>query len=108
MAGDWMKVEKVTPRKPEILEMAAILGLSADDVFGKLFRLWAWADDHTQDGNARGVTEKWIDRYLCADGFASALIQAGWVTSKSGELQFVNYDQRNMSAFASIGGAGSA
>jgi hypothetical protein len=102
MAGDWMKVEKVTPRKPEILEMAAILGLSADDVFGKLFRLWAWADDHTQDGNARGVTFALADSEIGVTGFADAMHEVGWLERiepcqdfPRGGVCFVNFTRHN-------------
>ncbi len=42
MAGDWMKVEKVTPDKPEIEAMASKLELDPDAVFGKCFRIWRW------------------------------------------------------------------
>jgi hypothetical protein len=33
MAGDWMKVEKDTPEKPEIYRIAEILGISQGDAF---------------------------------------------------------------------------
>jgi len=102
MAGDWMKVEKVTPQKPEILEMAAMLELSPDDVFGKLFRIWAWADDHTEDGNAHGVTPALLDSTMSVTGFARAMQEVGWLEligksdlAPRGGVRFVNFERHN-------------
>ena len=102
MAGDWLKVEKVTPKKPEILEMASILELSPDEVFGKLFRIWAWADDHTEDGNAFGVTPALLDSEMCVTGFARAMQEVGWLeyleksdSAPRGGVVFVNFERHN-------------
>ncbi|MEY2727076.1 MAG: hypothetical protein RLZZ458_2943, partial [Planctomycetota bacterium] len=56
MAGDWIKIQHVTPDKPEVWQIAEITGLEADAVVGKLLRIWIWADQQTVDGNARSVT----------------------------------------------------
>lgn len=98
MAGDWIKVEKCTPTKPEILEMAGILGLSPDEVFGKCFRIWSWADDHTEDGNARGVTPALVDSTMGVTGFAKALEAVGWLEhleKPRGGVRFVNFERHN-------------
>lgn len=102
MAGDWMKMEKVTPRKPEVLEMAGTLKLSPDEIFGKLFRLWAWADDHTEDGNAHGVTRALLDSTIGVTGFANAMAEVDWLRDleKSdqfprGGVTFANFDRHN-------------
>ena len=44
MADFWIKIEKSTPDKPEIFEMAEILGVDPDAILGKLIRVWAWMD----------------------------------------------------------------
>ena len=44
MAGEWIKIERSTMDKPEILRVARILGIDKDAVLGKLIRLWAWFD----------------------------------------------------------------
>ena len=90
-----MKVEKVTPRKPEILEMASILKLNPDEVFGKLFRLWAWADDHTEDGNARGVSFLTVDNEMGVTGFSKAMVKVGWLDRSGTSLRFVNFCRHN-------------
>jgi len=79
MAGDWIKLEIATPDKPEVFQMAEILDIDPDEVTGKLFRIWIWADQQTFDGNARGVTKMLLDRITNKQGFASALEKVGWI-----------------------------
>lgn len=50
MASSWIKVEVITPDKPEIFQIAEILNIDPDAVLGKLVRIWAWADQQTIDG----------------------------------------------------------
>lgn len=57
MASSWIKVEVITPDKPEIFQIAEILNIDPDAVLGKLVRIWAWADQQTIDGNAGSVTQ---------------------------------------------------
>jgi hypothetical protein len=42
--GDWLKVGKDTPKKPEIAILANRLGVSRGDAFQSWFFLYAWAD----------------------------------------------------------------
>jgi DNA replication protein DnaT len=51
MAGEWIKIQTVTPDKPEVFVIADRLGIDPDAVVGKLVRLWIWADQQTTDGN---------------------------------------------------------
>lgn len=81
MASNWIKVEVITPDKPEIYHLAERLSLDPDAVLGKLIRLWVWVDQQTIDGNANcnaaSVTKNAIDRITFATGFADALISVG-------------------------------
>jgi hypothetical protein len=95
MAGDWLKVEKITPDKPEIEEIAAALDMDPDAVFGKCFRVWRWFDDHTEDGNAPRVTKASIDRRVGVVGFAAAMQAAGWLAEVEGGVSLVNFDRHN-------------
>ena len=95
MAGDWMKVEKVTPDKPEIDGMAAVLGIDPDAVFGKCFRIWRWFDDHTLDGNAPSVTKALLDRRVGVTGFADAMESAGWLVATNGGVSLPHFDRHN-------------
>ena len=100
MAGDWIKVECTTPDKPEIIAMAEILGIDQDAVFGKLMRIWIWADSQTVDGNAGGngvsVTVSFLDRCTHVTGFGNALEKVGWlIRCPDGRLTFPNFVRHN-------------
>lgn len=95
MAGDWIKVESVTPDKPEIHLMSEALGIDPDAVFGKVFRVWAWADQHTLDGNAPRVTKSSLDRIAGVTGFADAMIACGWLTATEEGFEFPNFARHN-------------
>jgi len=99
MAGDWIKVQHVTPDKPEVIGIADHLGIDQDAVTGKLLRLWIWADQQTFDGNAGGngisVTTSFIDRCTSVAGFADAMIRVGWLSSSDGRMTFPNFDRHN-------------
>ena len=95
MAGDWIKVELNTPDQPEVVRMADILGIDQDTVFGKLFRIWAWADQNSIDGQGMMVNEAFIDRLVSWPGFGTAMKMAGWLTGKDGNLTFPNFTRHN-------------
>jgi hypothetical protein len=95
MAGDWMKVEKVTPDKPEIEAIAGILDIDPDAVFGKCFRIWKWFDDHTTDGNAPSVTKNAIDRRAGVAGFADAMEKAGWLVTNGEGVSLPRFERHN-------------
>ncbi len=95
MAGDWIKVEHATIDKPEVLQMADLLHISADDVLGKLVRVWTWFDVQSLDGNAGSVTGvtlmKFIDRLVTSQGFAATMLKVGWLT----DTGIPNFDNHN-------------
>lgn len=68
MAGDWLKMEKSTPDKPEVFAIAAEVGIDPDAVVGKLLRIWSWFDTHTGNGNADRVTPALLDRIAGVPG----------------------------------------
>jgi hypothetical protein len=84
LAGDWIKFELATIDKPEVLQMAEILGTTSDDVVGKLLRVWGWFDQRSINGDAGGVTSvtlmKFIDRHVGSNGFAACMKKVGWLT----------------------------
>lgn len=87
MAGDWIKLEKATADKPEVWQMAEILGIEPDAVLGKLVRVWCWFDGQTEDGNVGSVTSetlsKRIDVTTNQQGFAAAMRSVGWLNGTS-------------------------
>jgi hypothetical protein len=95
MAGDWIKIEHVTPDKPEIHRIASILGISAEAVFGHLVRLWVWADQQSLDGRqivAKCDTINCICR--CAK-IANAMQEVGWLVTEGEYVTFPNFDRHN-------------
>jgi len=91
----WLKIETNTPDKPEIWAIADALQIDADAVFGKVFRVWRWFDEHTEDGNARGVTFSMIDRIAGVTGFAQAMADTEWLIKHEGSISLPNFDRHN-------------
>ena len=81
MADFWIKVEKGTPDKPEVFEIAEILQIDPDAVLGKLIRVWCWLDSNSENGHIKTVTHVLIDRLTSHKGFAESMVRVGWLTS---------------------------
>lgn len=99
MAGEWIKMRTDLAEDPAVIGIADELDMDEDAVVGKLHRLWSWADRQLSDGNARSVTEKWVDRYVNAPGFARAMAKQGWLVIDSAGVTFPNFE-RHMSQTA--------
>ena len=95
MSGDWAKIELNTPDKPEIWMIADTLDIDPDAAFGKVFRVWAWFDEHTENGNAPSVTKRLLDRNVGVTGFCDAMLQAGWMVEEEGLIGLPNFDKHN-------------
>lgn len=95
MAGDWIKVQKDTPDKPEVLAIASRMGLDPDAVVGKLIRIWSWFDTHTIDGNALSVTFSFLDRLTGVTGFAEQVALVGWLEQNGQSLMLPNFGNHN-------------
>jgi hypothetical protein len=95
MAGDWIKVESVTPNKPEVFKIADLCDIEPEHAFGSLLCIWIWADQHTEDGNAVSVTRKLVDRTAGVSGFADAMEKVGWLVIDTDGACFPNFDRHN-------------
>jgi hypothetical protein len=95
MAGDWIKLQKDTPDKPEVLAIATRLGIDPDAVVGKLVRIWSWFDTHTTNGNASSVTFSFLDRITGVTGFAEQVALVGWLEQNGHELMLPNFGFHN-------------
>lgn len=95
MAGDWIKLQKDTPEKPEVLAMATRLGIDPDAVVGKLVRIWSWFDTHTVDGNAQSVTFALLDRISGVTGFAEQMMFVGWLVESGSMITLPNFSYHN-------------
>jgi hypothetical protein len=95
MAGDWIKLQKDTPDKPEVLAIASRLNLDPDAVVGKLVRIWCWFDTHTVNGNASCVTFSFLDRITGVTGFAEQVALIGWLVQDGHNLRLPNFEYHN-------------
>lgn len=92
MAGDWIKFEHATPRKPEVFQIAAELGIDTDTTVGLLIRFWVWVSENLSEkcpevfGHAA-----MIDAIVGRSGFAEAAIRAGWLHIENNTLSIPNY-----------------
>lgn len=94
MADFWIKIEKTTADKPEILEMSEILNIDdPDTVLGKLIRVWAWFDSNSENGHAPSVTKVLIDRVTGVKGFTDALVTVGWMSRTDSGYYMSNFDR---------------
>ena len=98
MAGDWIKVEKITPDKPEIAILARELGISQADAFLSWFRAYSWADGITADGFVPNLSLADGDSLSrCCPGtfrtLASPILK--WVEETPGGLIFSKWNRHN-------------
>jgi hypothetical protein len=93
MAGDWLKMRHDLADDPATIRLAACCRLDEDAVIGKLFRLWSWADRHTQEGKADGVGLEWVDRTVRCPGFAAEMVRVGWLEETGQGLTFPRFDR---------------
>ncbi len=92
---DWIKVEKGTPDKTEILHIARVCGVSANEAFGAWFRLWAWFDGETGDGHLRFLRKEDCDAKAGLAGIGEALAAVGWIEFGDGGAVVINWDRHN-------------
>lgn len=110
MAGDWIKWQKGLTRKPEVIQIAARLGLSRHAAAGLLMEVWEWTDDHveidetlsgsdtdTRPGSVRlGDSPTLLfDATFGVSGLADAMTAVGWMIVRSGSLVFPNFARHN-------------
>lgn len=80
MAGEWIKVERSTAEKPEVLRIARELCIDRDAVFGKLMLVWMWFDANSYNGVVDGAVDADVDALARQDGFAAQMRAVGWLT----------------------------
>jgi hypothetical protein len=100
MAGEWMKVELCLPEKPEVLMVAGMLGITADEVVGKLFKVWGWASRNCYGGGVTHVTVlPHLNDLVGEKAFTDCMQKCGWLRIENDVVTFVNFD-RHMSQSA--------
>ncbi len=105
MAGEWIKIESITPDKPEVIRLTRILNagrelslkLDRDLILGKLVRLWSWFDRVSVDGVVDGVVSTDVDDLVRLPGFIDALKVVGWIDfdDEKERVWIPNFDEHN-------------
>lgn len=95
MAGDWIKMRTNLDTDPRVIEISSTLAIPEMQVVGCLWKLWAWADSHSLDGNAIRVTNVTLDSFTRVTGFADALRKVGWLEGRDNALTFPRFDEHN-------------
>jgi hypothetical protein len=94
MTAHWIKVEKSTPSKPEVMQLAAILDIDEFTVVGHLVAFWCWVDTNlSQECPAAHGTIRGLDRIAGRSGFCKAMIEVGWLVFRNGEFSVPNLDR---------------
>lgn len=93
MSSDWMKMEVATPDKPEVFEIAGILNLDPEVVFTKLFRVWSWFDQHSENGNAPVTLRALLDSRANVTGFCAAMEKVGWLKIDGQFITLPNFER---------------
>lgn len=79
MAGDWIKVEKATVRKPEISALARLLGIPRHAALGLMLEFWCWIDEVAVDGVVDACVDADVDATFATPGLARALEIVNWL-----------------------------
>lgn len=97
MAGEWIKVDRTTPEKPEVLRIARELCVDRDAVFGKVMLVWMWFDANSRNGVVDGAVDADVDALVRQVGFAHAMRAVGWLSDgpKNHGLKIPNFDRHN-------------
>jgi hypothetical protein len=100
MAGDWIKVERATLHKPEILEAAELLGMKRREALGLFLDYFAWLDENMPDscnGFVTHVSRMSVDETLHAAGFAAVLEAIGWAKFDDAKrmLTVIHHERHN-------------
>jgi hypothetical protein len=97
MAGEWIKVEKATCDKPEVMRMSRALGIDRDAVLGKLVRVWMWFDANSVDGVVDGAVDADVDGLVTHPGFAECMRAVEWLSEapRKAGLCLPNFERHN-------------
>jgi hypothetical protein len=95
MAGDWIPMRTNLAKDPAVIAIAAATGLTEAAVVGSLHQVWSWANEHLEDGRARGVTAEWLDRLVGTTGFAAAMLAAGWLEAGGDGITVPKFERWN-------------
>ena len=91
----WIKMRVSLADDPAVITMARHLKASAYEVVGLLHSVWSWANLHTEDGIALGVTPDWLDHKFDRKGLSEAMMQVGWLLEDDSGIVIPKFDRHN-------------
>ncbi|MHA7813291.1 MAG: hypothetical protein ACX94C_07875 [Phycisphaerales bacterium] len=95
MAGTWIIMKHDLPSTPEVKRITRATGAEcAALTVGRLHAVWVWADKQTEDGRVQAELADVDDEAGC-DGFAQAMVDAGWLSVDGDTLVFPNFGDHN-------------
>lgn len=97
MFDDYMPLRLDLLEDAHLLRIAELLRISDDETFGKLFRVWRWAQRNTITGTIT-ATERTVNRIAGKSGFASAMANAGWLVIGDGTVAIPEWEKWNSKA----------
>jgi hypothetical protein len=95
MAGDWMPVRLDLWDDPRIVRLDRALNCGRATAVGACVRLWAVADNYSQDGALPGYDAATVDATVGLNGFALAMEAIGWLTINSDGVVIPDFDRWN-------------
>ena len=104
----WIKMRLNLHKEPEVIAMSGQLNMDKFSVIGRLYRVWALADEHLlPDGSVRGgLTDEIIDDKVGCHGFSLAMASVGWRLAGMTPNEVAAWQRHNGdSAKARAGGA---
>lgn len=95
----WIKMRTNLWSDPRVVALMDKLNLDRAGIIGRLYQLWAIADQHTTDGNLKGYSAERLDETLECKGLAKALESIGWLSiSKTGTMVLRFHEHNGESA----------
>lgn len=91
----WIKIEVLTPDKPELRAAARICGSTVAVAFLAFFKLWAYFDQHTATGFIPGLIAADLDDISGLPGFGGAMVKVGWIAEDSHGISITNWERHN-------------
>ena len=97
MAGDWIKFEVATLDKPEVRQMARVLGVKHGEALELLLRFWVWIDANSVDGHVDGLVDRDVDEMMRCPGFSGVMKLIGWMQcdNEAQRITIPNSDRHN-------------
>jgi len=90
--GNWIKMRHDLYDDPDTRRVARLTGLDRDQVCGKLYRLWSWADRHGHNGLVRAEIED-LDDEIGHVGFGAALVSVGWLVTQEDGIVIPHWER---------------